>query len=222
MLAELALLFADGRMPTGSHAHSGGLEAAVDAGLEAFELAGFIAGRLQTCGLVEAAVAAAANRAAAAQDRDALARLDAEAMARICSPALRDASAALGRSLLHTASRVLDEPPRLESYRLRSRCTPRPVALGVAAAAAGLGPLETATVSLHEDLAGVASAAVKLLPIDAAGAFRCVAALAPQIERCARTAAEVTSIAALPSVSAPKLELLSLVHAAQERRLFAT
>ena len=56
------LVLADGRLPAGGHAHSGGLEAAVSAGrvsdLESLE--GFLRGRLATAGLVAAAFAAAA------------------------------------------------------------------------------------------------------------------------------------------------------------------
>jgi urease accessory protein len=65
MLATL-LVLADGRLPSGSHAHSGGVEAAVAAGrvtgLES--LGAFLRGRLATSGVVAAAVAAAACAAA--------------------------------------------------------------------------------------------------------------------------------------------------------------
>src|SRR2546430_4448027 len=56
------LLLTDGRFPAGTHAHSGGLEAAVRAGrvtgIE--ELESFLRGRLATAGPVTAAFAAAA------------------------------------------------------------------------------------------------------------------------------------------------------------------
>jgi urease accessory protein len=221
-LAELALLLADGRMPNGGHAHSGGLEAAVKTGACADDVPAFMRGRLLTCGFVEAAIAAAASRAAAASDHEQLERLDREALARISGPSLRKASATLGRSLLRSASRVLGEPAVLESYRRQSAATPRAVALGVVAAAAGLRPVEAATISLHDDLTAVASAAVKLLPLDAATSLSWVAELAPELERCARLASEPIPIEQLPSISATGVELRSLRHASDEGRLFAT
>ncbi|WP_445548284.1 urease accessory UreF family protein, partial [Frankia sp. CiP1_Cm_nod1] len=58
------LLLADGRLPAGGHAHSGGIEAATVDG-SVTDLAGlkrFLRGRLATTGLVSAAFAAAACR----------------------------------------------------------------------------------------------------------------------------------------------------------------
>ncbi|OEV14081.1 hypothetical protein AN218_00785, partial [Streptomyces nanshensis] len=54
-LASL-LVLADGRFPAGSHAHSGGAEAAVQAGrvTDAATLADFCRGRLHTAGLTAA------------------------------------------------------------------------------------------------------------------------------------------------------------------------
>ncbi len=56
------LVLADGRLPAGGHAHSGGLEAAVASGRvrDVAGLDGFLRGRLATSGLVAAAFAAAA------------------------------------------------------------------------------------------------------------------------------------------------------------------
>ena len=55
------LVLADGRLPAGGHAHSGGLEAAVAAGRvhDLATLEAFLRGRLATAGLVAAAFAAA-------------------------------------------------------------------------------------------------------------------------------------------------------------------
>jgi urease accessory protein len=55
------LVLADGRLPAGGHAHSGGLEAAVTAGRvhDLATLEAFLRGRLATAGLVAAAFAAA-------------------------------------------------------------------------------------------------------------------------------------------------------------------
>nr|MDQ2729078.1 urease accessory protein UreF [Actinomycetota bacterium] len=55
------LLLADGRLPTGGHAHSGGMEEAVIDGRVGTveDLRGYAQGRLATAGLVDAALAAA-------------------------------------------------------------------------------------------------------------------------------------------------------------------
>src|SRR5262249_18403209 len=67
MVSANLLLLADSRLPSGGHAHSGGLEAAVAARRvrDLDGLAGFLRGRLATTGLVAAAFAAAATACAA-------------------------------------------------------------------------------------------------------------------------------------------------------------
>lgn len=217
-----ALLLADARTPTGGYAHSGGLEAAVADGLTHEEVPAFVRGRLHTVGLAEAALTAAAARAAAAGDLDGLLVLDEEAAARCPSPALRRAACALGRSLLRTAVVLWPADRALPAYRAASAATPRPVALGVAAAAGGLAPVEAAMVALHEDAATVVAAAVKLLPVDAAAATAWVVAQATEIEQLARRAARPCAPAELPSAAAPLLDLRSLEHDARPARLFAT
>jgi urease accessory protein len=220
--AVLALLLADGRTPTGGYAHSGGLEAAVKDGLSPAAVPAFMRGRLHTTAVCEAAFASAATRAADDDDPDELALLDREMRARTSSPPLRDASTRLGSSLLRTASRMFGAPPVLERYRQDSESTPRPVSLGVVAAAAGLSPLDCATISLYADATGVASAAVKLLAIDAAGAFGWVAALAGEIERLAAAASRRVPASQLPSASATLVDLRSLLHELDGARLFAS
>ena len=60
-VSAAALLLADGRLPAGGHAHSGGVEAAVRGGrvIDLGSLVAFLQGRLATAGLVDAALAAA-------------------------------------------------------------------------------------------------------------------------------------------------------------------
>jgi len=221
-LSPAALLLADQRTPTGGHAHSGGLEAAILHGLQIGDVPAFLRGRLETVALAEAALAAAAVGAGDHADLDALAVLDAEAWARCPSPALRAASSALGRALLRTAERLAPASLLPAAYRTQSAGTPRPIAFGVTASALGLDPAQAALVSLHDDAAGVASAAVRLLPLDAGRAAGWVAALGPLMERCAAAAATATEPADLPSMAAPLVDARSLVHAERRERLFAT
>ena len=212
-----ALLLGDGRTPSGAHAHSAGLEAAVSDGLRATDVPSFLDGRLHTVAFSEAALTAAAVRAVA--DVDALLALDAEALARTPSPQLRVAATMLGRAILRTGAQLFPEAPAIADYRARSATTPRPVGFGVVAAAAGLTPTDAALVALYEDAATVAAAAVKLLPIDAGAAAGWIARRAGQIASLAQAAADAPD---LPSLCAPLVELRSLAHGHDLGRLFAS
>lgn len=218
MVSPLALLLADSRTPTGSYAHSAGLEAAVAERLRADEVPAFQRGRLATVALTDAALTAAA--VLAGNDVDQLLGLDAEALARCPSPALRASASALGRGILRTGAQLFPDAAALGAYRARSEHTPRPVAFGVVAAAAGLGPQDAALIALHDDASTVAAAAVKLLPVDAGAAVSWVAGLAPTIEETAAAAAACALRDDLPSLSAPLVELRSLND--DKGRLFAS
>ncbi|HWF34413.1 MAG TPA: urease accessory UreF family protein [Solirubrobacteraceae bacterium] len=218
----LELVLADARTPSGGHAHSGGLEAAIDAGRTSGETLGsdqvprFIRARLRTVGRCEAALA---SRAAAAETLAELLALDLEATARTPPAPLRRASRQLGRGLLRTAAGWWPEDELLGAYRAASEATPRPVALGAIARAGGLSSRAAARLSLYDDAATVAAAAVKLLPLDAAVASGWLVALSGEIEELAGGA---ESAVELPSAATPLLDRRALVHAGSERRLFAS
>jgi urease accessory protein len=220
MLSPITLLLADARTPTGSYAHSAGLEAAVQSGLRADEVPAFLRGRLQTVATTEAALTAAA--VLAADDLDALLSLDAEAAARCPSPALRTAASTLGRALLRTGAQLFPTAAVIAAYRAASGHTPRCVALGVVGGAGGLTSEQAALIALHDDAATVAAAAVKLLPVDAGDAAAWIAALAPQLEAAAAQAVAAALRDDLPSLSAPLVERRSLRHANDRGRLFAS
>ncbi|WP_433720014.1 urease accessory protein UreF [Actinoplanes sp. CA-051413] len=208
------LVLADGRLPSGGHAHSGGLEAAVAAGRvrEVRDVDGFLRGRLHTTGLVSAVFAAGAcARSGASAD------LDDGLDARTPSPALRRASRAQGRALLR-AGRAMWPVPAV------GREPHHPVALGVVAAAAGLGPLEAAVAAAHGAVSGPASAAVRLLGLDPYAVHALLAGLAPEIDRIAADAAARTHdpVDALPAAGAPLLDIGAELHATWEVRLFAS
>lgn len=208
MTSPLALLLADGRTPTGGFADSGGLEAA---GLPAAEVPAFIAARLRTVGLLDAAVAA---RVAAGEDPLAL---EAAWVARTPAPALRERAQRLGRALLRLALRLWGDA--LEPYAAASPLTPRPVVLGLAGRLAALPPAEVARLALYEDAATVASASPKLLAIDALDAAAWLAGVAPLVEELARRA---SAQGALPAPATPLLDLRAENHHIEERRLFAS
>ncbi|GAB2615721.1 urease accessory protein UreF [Paractinoplanes abujensis] len=208
------LVLADGRLPSGGHAHSGGLEAQVSAGRvrDADAVAGFLRGKLATAGLVAAAFAAAA----CARPGE-WAELDQGLDSRTPSPALRKASRAQGRALLRAARAMWALPPV-------GREVHQPVALGVVASAAGLGPEAAAVAAAHTTVSGVASAAVRLLGLDPFAVHGLLARLAPECDRIAASAAARRDqpVDDLPAAGGPLLDVGAELHATWEVRLFAS
>ncbi|MFI5937137.1 urease accessory protein UreF [Actinoplanes sp. NPDC051494] len=208
------LVLADGRLPSGGHAHSGGLEAAVSAGRvrDVAGVADFLTGKLNTSGLVAAAFAAAA-----CADPGRWAELDDGLDARTPAPALRRASRAQGRALLRAGRAMWTLSPI-------GREPHQPVALGVLASAAGLRPLDAAVASAHGTTTGGASAAVRLLGLDPYQMHAVLARLAPACDRIAADAATRINDPAddLPAAGAPLLDIGAELHATWEVRLFAS
>ncbi|WP_119729502.1 urease accessory protein UreF [Thermomonospora amylolytica] len=214
------LLLADARLPSGGHAHSGGLEPAASAGAVAdvAALAEFLRGRLATTGLVTAALAAAA----CASGPGGWARLDLETDARTPSPAQRRASRAQGRSLLR-AVRAAWPGPSLDTLAGLNEAGPHhPVVLGAATAVAGGGPGDAASVAACGSVTGPASAAVRLLGLDPLAVHRALAGLAADIDAVAERAAGHAhgDPADLPAASAPLLDLYAELHLGADLRLF--
>src|SRR3954447_5262375 len=158
MIATL-LTLSDSRLPAGGHAHSGGVEQAIAAGVvtDPGSLSTFLRRRLATAGAVAAGFAAAA--CAAAGDPKELARLDDEADARTPSPALRAASRQQGRGLVRVGRRAW---PSGAWDALPDR-PHQPLALGVAAHAGGLTPVDAAAAAPYLSITGPATAAQRLL-----------------------------------------------------------
>jgi urease accessory protein len=104
----------------------------------------------------------------------------------------------------------------------------QPVVLGLAARAAGLGPVDAAYCSAYESVSGPATATVRLLSLDPFDATGVLARLAPELDVVARAAADAArdvvdgGIDALPAASAPLLEISAQAHAAWAVRLFAS
>jgi len=212
-----ALLLADGRFPSGGHAHSGGLEEAVTAGRvhDLDSLQGLVVGRLATAGRVAAGLAAAA-----CTGRWPVAELDAEADARMASPALRAASRRQGRQLLRAASHSWPVGSPVGSPH-------HAVTVGTVAAAAGLGPLDAARWAAYDTVMTPATAAVRLLGLDPFLVSALVAALGQAIDEVAAEAAAFAAdsdatLDTLPCHAAPLLDLGAELHAVREVRLFAS
>lgn len=206
------LTLADSRLPAGGHTHSGGAEQAIAAGVvrDPATLSAFLVRRLVTSGAVAAGLAAAA---CAATDAEELARLDGEADARTPSPALRAASRQQGRGLVRVGRRAWPSA-RWDALPDRPH---HPVALGVAAAAAGLGPQDAAAAAAYLSVSGPATAAQRLLAMDPLTVAGLTARLAPEVD-----AVAVRATGALPADTDPLLDLLAEVHAARKDRFFAS
>jgi urease accessory protein len=236
MSLSTLLVLADGRLPSGGHAHSGGIEAAVAAGRvhDLATLESFLLGRTATTGVVSAAFAAAtchalthapprgpAVRESAAADApwERVRALDDGLDARTASPALRAASRAQGRALLRATTRIWPE-----CAVPRHMAVHHATATGIAAAAAGVGSAEAGLVAVYGGLTGAASAAVRLLGLDPYAVHGLVAGLARE---CDRVAAEAVlrvddPVDDLPAGSAPLLDVDAERHATWEVRLFAS
>ena len=211
-----ALVLGDGRFPAGGHAHSGGVEAAIEDGRirDVESLRAFVAGRLATVGLVEAAFAAAV-----VLRPDALRELDAELEARLLAPPTRDASRRLGRSLARVASRCWPHPVWLDASDVH-----QPIALGAACVACGVDVEGAASLAVHHAITTPALAAVRLLGFDPVE----IAALTTDL------AADGTAVVAeavraaraeprdLPALNGPLLDIAAVEHRARPIRMFAT
>ena len=225
------LMLADSRLPAGTHAHSGGLEAAVAAERvrDAAELYDFLLGRLTTTGLTGAAFCAAALQAANAEpdgsvaDRP-LAELDAEYEARTPSPAQRRASRALGRQLLRAVRAGWSGPALAAAAAAHPVGPHQPIALGAAGAAAGLDPHDVAVAAALGAVTGPANAATRLLGIDPDAVTAVLAALEPYVQDTADAAmkAALGPYSELPSSSALRLDISAEHHSTWEVRLFAS
>ena len=138
--------------------------------------------------------------------------LEEEWAARCPSPALRDARPAARRPAAALGGGHLG--------RARAAGSPRPLALGVVAAAAGVSDEDTALLALYDDAATVASAALKLLPLDPAVTVGWLADLAPAMALAARAIA--ADDGPLPAPAAVAIELSAPIHLEQRERLFAS
>lgn len=216
------LLLADGRLPAGGYAHSGGLEAAVAAG-RVTDIAGlekFLIGRAETAGLIAAAFAAAACARAGRNDLSSLSELETELDARIPSLALRKVSRDLGRQLRRAMNSIHPHP----YFSALGPAPHQPVVMGVAAAVFGLGPRDAALAILHENNAGAAAAAAKVMRVDPFDVHAILARATDRLDRLAGKAAAVADgpPAELPAPGSPLTDIAAEHHRRSDVRLFAS
>lgn len=219
------LLLADGRLPAGGHAHSGGLEQAVELGdvTDSAGLERFLDGVLRGTAHTAIAAAAAACAAWLAADDAALLELDAEESARMPSAALRTASRAQGRQLLRAAEAIW--PP---SAPLRLPPLPHgphlSLAQGVTAARLHLTATDAARLAAYAAITAPATAAVRLLGLDPFAVHGIVARVMGRAEPIIEAAGGHPPHPAwlLPAGTAPLLEIGAEVHRTREIRMFAS
>ncbi len=224
MTAVFALL-ADGRFPSGGHAHSGGYEAASAAfALQSSEgLVAFLEGRLAMVGRTEAHVVAwIARRLERGESDIDWAVVDREIEARIVSPALRSVSRSLGRQWVRAGHRIW---PSQALDALVATCVDGPhqvAAYATVASTAGLAVDDAVTVHLHHLIAGSATAAVRLHGLDPYEVQRCQVALAPAVGALAAeaVAGADAALCQLPATTGPVSDLLAEDHARWDMRLF--
>jgi len=208
------LTLADSRLPAGGHAHSGGVEQAIAAGVvhDPGSLRTFLRRRLATSGLVAAGLAAAACAAAdergaggrpeeagrrgpdaagerhldavAARRTTLLSLLDTEADARTPSPALRAASRQQGRGLVRVGRCAWPS----DVWDALPALPHHPIALGVAAQVAGLEPRDAAQAAAYLSITGPANAAQRLLAMDPLTVAAVTARLSPDVDATAESA----------------------------------
>ncbi|GLZ53873.1 urease accessory UreF family protein [Actinomycetospora sp. NBRC 106378] len=227
MLAPDLWLLADSRLPTGGHAHSGGIEAAVRRGLVRApdDVAAWLAGRVPTTGLVTAAAAAAACALVADRPEPDWTPWDAALSARTPVAALREVSRQQGRAMLRTVRAAW---PTAAVDRLGTR-PHQALVLGVTVAAAGGAPHDAAALAVHHLVGQVCSAAVRLLgldPLALAGVHaRALAEHGPVVGKAsdAGTAAALADDPdLLPTATIPLPEVLAVLHVRSEGALFAS
>jgi urease accessory protein len=216
----VALMLADGRLPTGGHTQSAGLEPAVRAGLGGDgtrlpEVADYARDRLRTVTRVEAAVAVVAR--AVALNGEQVTPVEAAWAARTPSHVLRTVSRRQGRAYLRLASRVWTEV--LKHLQADTEIA-RPVVIGVVAAVNDLSAEQTARLIGYDDAQTVVAASLKLLPVDPAEAASWLAALHQPIEELTQAVADLTDPDDIPAYGAPLVDVFAQAHAAERMRLF--
>lgn len=224
MRADL-LALADTRFPGGGHAHSGGVEEAIARGVVSTvtDLRGFLRGRLQTAGELQAVFAAAAAHAAArGVATEHWTVLDVEYDARTPSLAQRDSSRAQGAGTLR-AGKVAWPSAAVDRLAATQPRPHHPIVLGVLLA----DPREAALTAAYLAVSGPSAGGVRLLGLDPIAVNAAVASLGSEVERLADRAARHAGAdpAGLPAPVGPALDVLAEEHDRHHReegRLFAS
>jgi len=213
-----AMLLADGRLPVGGHTQSSGLEPALLGGLAIADVPDFVATRLRTVVLVDAAIAVVARHRTLAGRP--LQEVQGAWAARTPSHVARAASVTVGRGQRRLTQRLW--PGSAAAAALGPLREPaRPVSLGAMAAVAGLDGARTARLVAYEDVATLCAAALKLAPLDPVETTEWLLHADFGVEELVRAVAHLTDPDDIPAPSAPQLETWLHHHRDHPRRLFS-
>lgn len=214
------LMLADGRLPVGGHANSGGVEWAgeIDDLADLDVLASWMCARLVTVGTIDAAFAAATVGQLAAGHGVSV--LDAELSARMVGERARSVSRQLGRQFARAARRIWAHPPLSDMVVADGPYAP--IAVGITASALDVRPIDVAGVVLHHHVASAGTAAVRLLGLDPLEVAAMQARLGETVDKIAQEADVWASCepAVLPARSSPIAEALAEHHGTWSSRLF--
>ena len=209
----IAMLLADSRLPAGAHVSSGALEAALRDGLDPAATGDYLSGRMATIVPVEAGTAVVARHLARhGGDVD---RLHREWAARTPSRAQREVTLALGDGLRRLAAGLW--PTAVPAAGARR---PRPIVLGLIAAAAGLDAEDLVRLVAYDDAQTVAAALLKLEPGDPREATALVIAACAHLEPRVAELAALTDPARIPCAGAPLIDGWAEAQSQLPRRLF--
>ena len=206
----------DSAFPTGSFAHSWGLEAAWQHGEipDTDKLREFVEAAIVQTGY---SVLPLVNEAFKSPER--LEALDALANAFLTNPVANRASRIQGRTLVATAGRIWpSEPMRALKARSDTTCAHVAPLFGATLALLGLPMRTVQRISLYATARGVLSAAVRLGIVGSYEAQRMQWACEPSLDRMAERCRELT-IDDLAQ-TAPLIDLLQSAHERLYSRLF--
>ncbi len=207
------MLLADSRLPVGAHVSSNALEAALRDELSPAQVGEYLATRMRILVPIEAGTAVLARHLA--QDPAALESLRAEWAARTPSRAQREIAEALGQGLARLAA--VQWPGAVPPAE---RPWPRPMVLGLIAAATGLDAEELVRLVAYDDAQTVAAALLKLEPGDPRTAVALVLDACALMDPCAAELAALEDPAHLPCAGAPQIEGWAEAQSQLTRRLF--
>ena len=212
----LLMLLADARLPVAGHTQSGGLEPAVASGMR--DVPGYLRTRLATVTRVDAGTSVVALHHL--RQGLPLAPVELAWAARTPSAAMRRTSRAQAKALLRLARRVWPDARAVEAVS-ELDAPSRSTVLAACAAVAGLSPVSLARLLGYDDVQTVASAALKLLPLDPADVACWVHDVLPEVERLAGAVAHLDDTDDIPAAGAPQIEAWAEAHARTTRRLFS-
>jgi urease accessory protein len=235
--AFLSLLqFSDGLFPVGSYAHSFGLESYTADGTihDANGVESFLFSYLQGSVAPTDVIAAIASRKAALSEPLGIEQcitIDHQLDAMKSASELRDASRQMGRQTLRTATN-LGEPFTLHGVRGPHKLIPKlfdavdnsetpghhAIAFGAVGGVLGWQDAEMACALLYSTCAGLAAAALRLLPLGQLAGQRILRSLAPSIASLAKEV-QGADLADIWSF-APGIEIAAMRHALLDARLF--